>query len=189
MNHRETARQAKIDSIVEMSQGYSAMTRVFSRGSNGEIVKQLGIFFTELERVTRQEEYDAAHVAFCRWFELSITMAGKTKRACSYGHGAKVLDIAAKVYVYYCARPSLEAAEKLIPMLHGGLDTAMINDLKRRYPSKGIRAKSVVSVNQHEHNRLQELVVEDIRSQFDSQIHPVQWDDIMFRRLNREPRP
>jgi hypothetical protein len=162
-----------------MSQGYSAMTRVFSRGSNGEIVGQLGSFFKELEHVTRQEEYDTAHAAFCRWFERSITMAGKTERGCSYGHAAKVLDIAAKVYVYYCAQPSPEAAEKLIPMLHGGLDTAMIDYLGGEYPPKGIRARNVVGIDLDEYSRLQESVAEDIRSRLDSQIHPVQWNDIL----------
>jgi hypothetical protein len=65
----------------------------------------------------------------------------------------------------------------------------MIDYPRREYPSKGIRARSVVAVGRDEYNRLREPVAEDIRSRFDSRIHPVQWGGIMFRRLNRECRP
>jgi hypothetical protein len=59
-----------------------------------------------------------------------IQKTGKIKPsvACSYGHGAKVLDVAAKVYVYYCGEPSAEIAARLLPMLQAGLDTPMMTD-------------------------------------------------------------
>ena len=56
------------------------------------------------------------HADFCGWFTQNIDRAQKKKqresgaaiRKSSYGQAAKVIDIAAKVYVYYCALPSRE---------------------------------------------------------------------------------
>ena len=57
--------------------------------------------------------------------------------AASYGHAAKVLDIAIKVYVYYCAQPNAEVAERLVPFLHGAVDTALMKHLN--YPRTAIK--------------------------------------------------
>ena len=68
------------------------------------------------------------HRDFCQWFVKTIKLA-KTEEPSSYGHAAKVLDLALKVYVYYCKMPSPEKAESLMPRLNGGIDTPILRHL------------------------------------------------------------
>jgi hypothetical protein len=93
---------------------------------------------------------------------------------------AKVLDIAAKVYVYYCGEPSAEIAAGLLPMLHAGLDTPMMTDLDPAH-AKG----TIQEVDRAEYERLQGLVAAKIAG---SELHPVQYDDVAWRRLQRGQR-
>lgn len=112
---RQDAVNAKNKNIIELALGFSAMTRVFAKQSDTKILEWLETFFKGVGGVTTQSEYDALHSGFCDWFVKNISTAAKTfgkgriiaSRKCSYGHAAKVLDVAAKVYIYfYCARPS-----------------------------------------------------------------------------------
>jgi hypothetical protein len=122
--------------------------------------------------------------AFCGWFVQNISTAAKTlrngqtraSRQCSYGQAAKVLDVAAKVYVYCCAQPSTEAAQRLVAMLHAALDTDMMHNLCRKSPP------SLYEVDRPEYQRLQALVIDAI-AKFG--IYPVEYDDLMWRRLQR----
>jgi hypothetical protein len=125
---RQEAQDARIKNIIEMSLAFSAMMRVLSKGSSAMILKQLEEFFSAMDGIADKADYDRFHADFCQWFMQSISTAekkfknGQTKpsRPCSYGQAAKVLDVAAKVYVYYCAQPSFETARRLVPMLHAG---------------------------------------------------------------------
>jgi len=73
-----------------------------------------------LERIDSDDEFNKMHRVFCQWFVKTIGLA-KTEEPSSYGHAAKVLDLALKVYVYYCKMPSLAKAELLTPRLNGSL--------------------------------------------------------------------
>src|SRR5258708_14891217 len=116
--------------IIEMALDFAAMTRVLSKGSNPQIVPELVELFSDLDSIHEPGLYDQRHAEFCAWFTQNIDTAekklknGRIKPAgpSSYGHAAKVLDITAKVYVYYCTEPSPEVARLLIPMLHGAID-------------------------------------------------------------------
>jgi hypothetical protein len=101
---------------------------------------------------------------------------GQTKpsRACSYGQAAKILDVSAKVYVYYCSQPSPEAARRIVPMLHAALDTPMMDLL-------GI-PMTLQQVDRAIYEDLQARVAHEIAP---SRIYPVQYDDIMWHRLQR----
>jgi hypothetical protein len=66
------------------------------------------------------------HRNFCRWFVKTIRLA-KSEEAPSYGHAAKVLDLALKVYVYYCKMPGPARAESLTPWLNGAIDTHFLS--------------------------------------------------------------
>jgi hypothetical protein len=188
------AQETKIKNIIEMSLGFSVMTRVFSEGSKARIIQSLEGFFAGLNCITEKQDYERAHTDFCNWFAQCICTAerklknGRVKSSCScsYGHAAKVLDISAKVCVYYCAQPSPEVARRLIPMLHGAVDTPIMRHLSDRFPGAGVRSKTIAQIDRDEYGRLQSLVVRAIAEDFESQIFPVQYDDIMWRRLNRE---
>ena len=183
MNHLELAQEIKTRNMIEMAWGYATMTRVLLKGSGEPIVEQLGRLFAGLELIAEQKDYDAAHADFCDWFTRRIRT--RRKKRSSYGHAAKVLDISAKVYVYYCAQPSDDVARRLVPMLHGAVDTQIMKKLANLYPDAGVRSKTLQEVDREEYKKLQRLVARDIEATFQSQIHPVQYDDIMWRTLNR----
>lgn len=187
------ARAAKTEMIIEMALDFAAMTRVLSKGSNPQIIPKLDELFAGLDSIHEPSMYDQRHAEFCAWFTEKIDTAekklknGRIKPAgpSSYGHAAKVLDITAKVYVYYCAQPSPEVAQMIVPMLHGALDNQIIGHLIQRFPKAGITAETINNVDRGEYEKLQSLVNTEIREDFNSEIYPVQYDDILFRRLNR----
>jgi hypothetical protein len=96
-----------------------------------------------------------------------------------------VLDIAAKVYVHYCAMPSPDVASIVLPLLHGALDNQIIEHLITKFPGAEIKLKKLEDVDREKYEKLQSLVGTEIREDFGSGIYTVQYDDIMFRRLNR----
>src|SRR5262245_53353695 len=110
-----------------MALGFSAMMRIFSEKSKSGIHAKLDEFCSRLAEIRTCDDYQARHQSFCEWFTLEIRMAerklknGKVQpsQPSSYGQAAKVLDIAIKVYVYYCAQPTAKIAQRLVPLLNG----------------------------------------------------------------------
>lgn len=72
-------------------------------------------------------------------------------------------------------------------MLHGALDTQIMQLLSLRFPHEGIRSKTIEQVDRHEYQHLQALAAGEIAEDFGSEIDPVQYDDIMWRQFNRPP--
>jgi hypothetical protein len=115
----------------------------------------------------------------------------KTEEPPSYGHAAKVLDLVLKVYVYYCNMPSPAKAESLIPRLNGAIDTQILRHLFKKL--EDIFGKScpphylwtIKMIDKENYELLQKVIRQDIRDSFDDNISPVQYEDIMWRRLNR----
>jgi hypothetical protein len=108
-----------------------------------------------------------------------------SRKAASYGQAGKLLNVALKVYVYYCRLPSPQAAQKLLPFLHGAVDTLMMEHLKKSFPQVHVPATTIEAVDKVQYFTLQAMIKRDIESEFGASILPVQWDDIMWCRLNR----
>ena len=204
--------ETKRKNIVEMAIGFTVMMRVFKKGSINLIKGKLADFlFYELEAISTKEDFDRIHNEFCEWFVKNITMATKDEPV-SYGHAAKVLDIVLKVYVYYCGLPNPEKAQCFLPFLNSGIDNPIFKNLYKKYlkddgyksndiypyfptlykyflenniPLSGIISLTSI-VGKDVYDFLQRLVRLDILRSFKDQILPVQYDDIMWRRLNRE---
>ena len=87
--------------------------------------------------------------------------------------------------VYYCHLPDCESVAKLLPVLHAAVDTRMMKNLKKEYPRESIKAETVEAVSEPEYFALQKLVSKHIEDEFNNLILPVQYDDIMWHRLNR----
>lgn len=179
-------KKLRSENIIEIAPDFSGMLRVFEKGSNVKIIPRLREIFKLLDSINEKAAYDSAHAEFCEWFVANIRTAQKNLKsgeikasdACSYGHGAKVLDIAAKVYVYYCGQPSAEIAANLLPMLHCALDTPMMLLLDS--------AKATIQEVDREHYEgLQALVASKVAG---LPLHPVQYDDVMWRRIQRRQR-
>jgi hypothetical protein len=192
---KETTEKAKIQNIIEMAFTFSAMTRVFEKGSNKKITAKLAEVIREIFSLNSKEEYDEKHKVFCEWFVKNIKTAERRKKDgriikesqyASWGQGAKVVDVVLKVCIYYCNLPSNEVSRKIIPWLNGAVDTKMIKELKRRYPHPVLsQTCTIEDVDNTKYKKLQRLLRVDIRESFSDEIFPVQWDDIMWRALNR----
>jgi hypothetical protein len=190
MDALELAIQAKKRNIIDMAVGFAGMMPLFQERSADLIKLKLTESFESLERIGSDEEFNKMHRAFCQWFVKTIRLA-KTEEPSSYGHAAKVLDLALKVYVYYCNMPSPAKAEALTPWLNGAFDTHILSYLYRKL--EDIKGKpypphyswTIKVINKEDYDLLQKVIRQDIRDSFDARILPVQYDDIMGQRLNR----
>jgi len=190
MDVLELAEQAKKRNIIDMAVGFAGMMPLFQGRSADLIKEKLTEAFEGLERIGSDEEFNKMHRAFCQWFVKTIKLA-KAEEPSSYGHAAKVLDLALKVYVYYCKMPSLERAADLTPWLNGALDTRILRYLYRKLEDIYRKAYpphyswTIKLINKEDYELLQKVIRQDIRDSFDDKISPVQYDDILWRRLNR----
>lgn len=185
----ELAEQAKKRNTIDMAVGFAGIMPLFQEGSADRIKEKLTETFEGLERIGLDEEFNKMHRAFCRWFVKTIKLA-KTEEPSSYGHAAKVLDLALKVYVYYCRMPSPAKAELLTPRLNGVIDTPILRHLFTRLqdiygkPSPPHYLWTIKMINEEDYDLLQKALRQEIRDSFDDRISPVQYDDIMGQRLN-----
>jgi hypothetical protein len=189
MDALDLAIQAKKRNIIDMAVGFAGMMPLFQEHSADLIKEKLRETFEGLERIGSDEEFNKMHKAFCRWFVKTIKLA-KTEEPSSYGHAAKVIDLALKVYVYYCKMPSLAKAELLTPRLNGVIDTPILRHLFTRLediygrPSPPHYLWTIKMINEEDYDLLQKALRQEIRDSFDDRISPVQYDDIMGPRLN-----
>ena len=180
----------KKENIIDMALGFSAMTRVFEKKSTEKIVSKLALTLSQIAALKDNTEFQNLHDDFCRWFVNNIKTAERKKDRvvikestyASYGQGAKVLDVALLVYVYYCPLPDSIAADRTSRWLHAAIDTKMLKYLK----GSDIQATTIEDIDSETYIKLQELVREDIKGKFSNHIIPVQWDDIMWRQLNKK---
>jgi hypothetical protein len=185
----ELAEQSKKRNIIDMAVGFAGMMPLFQERSADLIREKLREIFEGLERIGSDEEFNKMHRAFCQWFVKTIRLA-KTEEPSSYGHAAKLLDLALKIYVYYCKMPSPAKAELLTPRLNGTIDTPILRHLFKRL--EDIKGKpypphyswTIKVINKEDYDLLQKVIRQDIIDSFDARILPVQYDDIMAQRLN-----
>ena len=190
MDALELAEKAKKQNIIDMAVGFTAMMSLFQERSADLIKEKLADLFEGLDRISSDQDFSKMHRDFCQWFVKTIRLA-KTEEPPSYGHAAKVLDLALKVYVYYCKMPSPAKAESLMPRLNGAIDTPILRHLFKKL--EDIYRKSfpphylwtIKMIDRENYDLLQKVIRQDIRDSFNDNILPVQYDDIMGRRLDR----
>ncbi|MEE4352754.1 MAG: hypothetical protein V2J25_07780 [Desulfatiglans sp.] len=191
MDALELALQEKKRNIIDMAVGFTATTPLFQERSVDLIKEKLADLFEGLGRISSDQDFFQMHENFCRWFVHTIKLA-KTEELPSYGHAAKVLDLALKVYVYYCKMPSPAKAESLMPRLNGAIDTPILRHLFKKladiYRESFLPPHylwTIKMIEKEDYNLLQKVIRQDIRDSFDDNILPVQYEDIMGRRLDR----
>jgi len=183
------AEKAKTQNIIDMAVGFTGMMPLFQERSADLIKEKLADLFEGLDRISSHQDFSNMHGDFCQWFVKSIRLA-KTEEPSSYGHAAKVLDLALKVYVYYCKMPSPAKTESLIPRLNGVIDTPILLHLFKKLEDMYGESSSprylwtIKMIDRENYDLLQKVIRQDIRDSFDGNISPVQYDDIMGRRLN-----
>ena len=189
MDALDLAQQGKKRNIIDMAVGFAGMMPLFQERSADLIKGKLTGTIEGLERIDSDDEFNKMHRVFCQWFVKTIKLA-KTEESSSYGHAAKVLDLALKVYVYYCKMPSPAKAELLTPRLNGVIDTPILRHLFTRLqdiygkPSPPHYLWTIKMINEEDYDLLQKALRQEIRDSFDDRISPVQYDDIMGPRLN-----
>jgi hypothetical protein len=190
MDVMEPAEKTKAQNIIAMAVGFTARMPLFQERSADLIKEKLADLFEGLDRIGSDQDFSKMHRDFCQWFVKTIRLA-KTEEPSSYGHAAKVLDLALKVYVYYCNMPSPGKAESLMPRLNGAIDTPILRHLFKKlediyresYPPHYLW--TIKMIDKEDYDLLQKVIRQDIRDSFDNNILPVQYDDIVGRRLNR----
>lgn len=193
MNSHDEAYYFKRKNVIDMAITFSAMNRVFKKGSKKKIASKLEESLNRLEKVQNKDSFKKVHLEFCKWFTKNISTAekqlknkkSKNSQPATYGQAAKIFDIAAKIYVYYCHLPTCGLANQLIKFLHGAIDTPILKNLKARYRDSNIVAETIEAIDEIQYFTLQELVIRHIQDEFNNLILPVQYDDIMWHRLNR----
>jgi len=194
MNTLEEAASTKNKNVIDMAITFSAMHRLFKKGSKQKIAAKLECSFGMLASCDDKTSFEKIHSEFCDWFIKNVSTAEKkmknkktkASQAASYGQAAKVFDVAAKVYVYYCHFPCFKPFEKLLPMLHAAVDTLMMKNLKKKYPDEKIKAETIEAVDKYGYYTLQKLVTKHIKDEYADSILPVHYDDIMWHQLNRK---
>ena len=193
LDQTDEAKLIRKKNIIDIAISFSAMNRLFERGSKQKIAEKLESSFDLLVGVEGKDEFEKIHLNFCKWFVQNVFTAEKVlknkkikmSRAASYGQAAKVFDIALKVYVYYCNLPDYESAARLLPILHSAVDTLMMKNLKKKYPKENVEAETIEAIGKSDYGILQKMVRQHIEDEFDKPILPVHYDDIMWHRLNR----
>lgn len=142
------------------------------------------------DRMKSDQDFSKMHRAFCQWFVKTIRLA-KTDQPSSYGHAAKVIDLSLKVYVYYCKMLSPAKAQSLLPRLNGAIDTPILRHLFKKLENIYGKACSphylwtIKMIDREDYDLLQKVIRQHIKDFFDVSISPVQYDDIMWRQINR----
>jgi len=199
-NHRfgdnEDAKAVKIKNILDMALDFTAMIRLFEKGSNKKILSYLDSFIPSIFNSETELEYNGKHSEFCQWFTSNIKTAEKRNKNgllikksgyASWGQAAKVLDIILKVCIYYCHLPSCERAAKIVVWLNGAVDTPILEYLKKCYNCQLIsRTTTIEGIDKEKYEEIQKMIRSEINEKYNDKIVPVQFDDILWRKLNRD---
>jgi hypothetical protein len=190
MDTLKLAEKAKKRNIIDMAVGFTEMMPLFQECSADLIKEKLADLFEGFDRIGSDQDFSKMHRDFCQWFIKTIRLA-KPEEPSSYGHAAKVLDLALKVYVYYCKMPSPAKAESLTPRLNGVIDTPILRLLykklediyRKSYPPHYLW--TIKMIDREDYDLLQKVIRQDIWDSFDGNIFPVQYDEIAGRRSDQ----
>jgi hypothetical protein len=184
----------KLENIVDMGLGFSAMIRLFDKGSNRKLHEQILIETQKIFIAESEEDFKTIHLRFCKWGVRQIILAEKKKNGlvikksgpASFGQVAKTLDVVLKVTVYYCHLPDCEKSQRISRWLNAAVDTKMMDMLKACYPlDMASWPKTIEQVDVTAYKSIQAIVRKFIFEKHDGSIIPVQFDDIYWRKLNR----
>ncbi len=170
--------EVKFRNIIDMAFWYTVMGRLFEEGQATVIKQKLLTTARTLIEAESKEEFDDQHKSFCHWMMKNIQLRPTMKQPHpSFGHCAKILDITMKVLSHYChyGNPAF---------VNSAIDNQFIKHLKKKY---GVcsHIKNLGDIDEPAYEELQQCISREIEEDFDNQIMPVQYDDIMWERLNR----
>ena len=175
------ADEARTTGILNMAFDFASMARTFKPGTKDKFLQRVRTLLPRLAHLESQEEFDTLHDELCRWGCRSLRPSHAGRPRASYGQVAKTLNVVLKVVVYYCGLPSREQAARLLPWLHPAIDNPMMKHLRQRFREGfpgGI--KSISGVDKRTYMILRDLAGRDAAEHFGGELHPVQWEDIVW---------
>jgi hypothetical protein len=187
-------KEAKRKNILDMGLQFSAMIRLFEKGSNRKIYKKILVEVGRVFCAESEEHFKEIHSSFCSWGVRQIILAERKKRGqvvkkagpASYGQIAKTFDVVLKVAVYYCHLPNFEKYQQILGWLNAAVDTRMMGMLKKYYrEDMASWPATIEQVDNSTYLSIQEIVRKFIAVRHNGNIIPVQFDDIYWRALNR----
>lgn len=192
----KTADEAKFVNIIDMALDFSAMMRLFEKGTKYKIKENLLEEIKQLSKIKTETEYQKFHDNFCDWGSKNIVLTQRRNRStgkitkksgmASYGQMAKILDVVLHVVIYYAHYPNNKQAQTMSKWLNPALDNEMMKFLKRYYRNNITPwPVSIEQVDKTTYGSLQEIVRKFIREQRNGDILPIQFDDIYWEALNR----
>lgn len=182
---------ARLHNIVDMGLGFSAMMRLFERGSKEKLRDMLLNELPKLLHAKSEEQFKYLHSSFCHWGTKNVTLAEKYKgrqimkaqRPASYGQIAKTLNVVLKVAVHYCHLPDYNRAVLISKWLNAALDTKMMAYIKPA--GTATWPASIEQVDERRYAMLQRVVTNIIQTKHGGSISHVEFDDIYWEGLNR----
>lgn len=181
--------KARLDNIVDMGLDFSAMIRLFDKGSKRKLHREMLNRIEEVFQAKSEEEFKRSHSDFCQWGRKEISLARKNKHA-SYGQIAKTLDVVLKVTIFYCHLPDCAKSQQISKWLNAAVDTKMMDFLRERYPEHVEKwPRTIVQVDTSQYMKIQEIVHQFINEEHNGRITPVQFDDMYWEALNRRRLP
>ena len=186
--------EARQLNIIEIGLHSSAMLRVFAAGSKEELLRKMHEGVLEVSGTESEERYRSIHDSLCVWGTEVIRTAPRKKNGqiikpsgpSSYGQMAKIVDIVMKVSFYYCHFQDCRSSRKIQIWLNAAIDNAMMAELKKRYALETEKwPESLEEVDRRTYSSIQQIVRKCIRDNHDHTMIPVQFDDVLWRELNR----
>ncbi|MDH5779054.1 MAG: hypothetical protein OEZ29_00480 [Candidatus Bathyarchaeota archaeon] len=188
------ARETRLYNIIDMGLTFSAMIRLFQKGSKERLHERILVEGRNVFEAKSEEQFMDIHSRFCDWGIEEILLAEKKRSGrvvkeateASYGQIAKTFDVAMKVVIYYSHFPSCEKSRELSKWLNAAVDTKMMTMLKKHYP-KDLQSwpATVQEVDKTAYKAIQRIVRKFIKDKHNNSIMPVQFDDIYWKALNR----
>ena len=105
--------EVRLYNIVDMGLTFSAMIRLFQKGSKKSIRTKIVAVLPEIKNSESHEHFKEKHHSFCIWGIQGLKLAERERQGKilkmssppSYGQVAKTLDVVLKVVIYYQTFP------------------------------------------------------------------------------------
>jgi len=133
--------------------------------------------------IKNEDAFKSLHQNFCYWMMENIKTAKRRKNdKPSFGQAAKVADIILKVAVYYCHL----CKSDILHYLNTAVDTPILKHIKKKSAMTELRGiQTVAQIDESLYYLLQKQILNEIDEVFGGKILAVQYDDIIWRSLNR----
>ena len=185
----------RLSNIVDMGLTFSAMIRLYKKGSKITLHKEIVRILPEIAKADSFKRFQKTHHQFCAWGMDKLSLAEKKRQGRiiknsgppGYGQVAKTLDVVLKVVIYYSKWPDEPTSERIAKYINAAVDTKMMAFLKSYDPDHIEHwPVTVENVSQSIYISMQKLVRQFITDEHQGQIMPVQFDDLYWNFLNRK---